>query len=138
MPGDGPQTETMAITQGHLRPNAESPLQRRAPTLRSLAVQRMTAGTRSDRPFMRGLPVGPVWLCRPVGIGGGEAAAGQPAPDGSISAAGAGWPVMQAKVSFSNSARQPATLGCIAGRELSSGLRRSLPRTRLVPSSMRP
>jgi hypothetical protein len=25
MPGGGPQTETIAITQGHLPPNAESP-----------------------------------------------------------------------------------------------------------------
>jgi hypothetical protein len=31
MPGGGPQTETIAITQGHLPPNAESPPA--APTL---------------------------------------------------------------------------------------------------------
>ena len=48
-------------------------------------------------------------------------AAGQPAPDGSISAVGADWPLMQANVSLCNSARPTGNIRVYCGSRTQLG-----------------
>lgn len=71
MPGGGPQTDTIAITQGHLSYNAESPPQRRSPNRCLSRTRWLSTGAARRSP---GMP-GPGWAWRSAGGAGGRRAA---------------------------------------------------------------